>query len=447
MRIRAVSMQHTNPQHRSSQQTTPVRLGRRAALGLGAGALAGLAGCARGSDSLPAPPGVVTYIGDVGTWGPGYAAASDVLDREIGLRISARSIAVPSNYQQFVRMSSLTNSTTDLIKWWNGYRLADLARGDVLTDLTDVWDAALENDWVLPAQRESFSYRGRQYAIPLTKSYYPVFYDKRLFADLGLTPPDTWDDFIAVATALRDADIVPIQAAGAASWESLLWFEQIVGGLDPEYYQAVTTNQASYLDATARDAMEIWSQMYADGLFSSPDADVAKVPAMMQEKTFGMLLLGSWFGATLVAGGFADDEIGLFLVPPVRAGGDQPVFVESGAMAVPANAHKHAEALKVAGNWLSTPVQQAWVNFLGETSPNPQAVPKVRFVQEFVDALATREPVELIRYWEASPPALVEGNVQDLGAFMVTPTAANATATLRSMQRRADAEWKAWTAP
>jgi multiple sugar transport system substrate-binding protein len=39
---------------------------------------------------------------------------------------------------------------------------------------------------------------------------------------------------------------------------------------------------------------------------------------------------------------------------------------------------------------------------------------------------------------------LIEGNVQDLSAFMINPTAANASRTLSSMQRRADKEWKVW---
>ena len=80
------------------------------------------------------------------------------------------------------------------------------------------------------------------------------------------------------------------------------------------------------------------------------------------------------------------------------------------------------------------------------TSPNPHALPKSDLVKDLAKDVARVRPVELTRYWEASPTPLVEGNVQDLGAFMVNPSRANGAATLRSMEYRARTEWKTWNA-
>jgi len=91
-------------------------------------------------------------------------------------------------------------------------------------------------------------------------------------------------------------------------------------------------------------------------------------------------------------------------------------------------------------------VQEAWVGFLGDTSPNPAALPKSDLVKDLAADIAASKPTELIRYWEASPTPLVEGNVQDLGSFMVTPTKAHGESTLRSMEARARTEWKIWDA-
>ena len=55
-----------------------------------------------------------------------------------------------------------------------------------------------------------------------------------------------------------------------------------------------------------------------------------------------------------------------------------------------------------------------------------------------------QKPSQAIRYWEASPPVLIEGNVQDLSAFMTNPTPENIKPTLTKLQRRAEKEWKAW---
>jgi multiple sugar transport system substrate-binding protein len=65
--------------------------------------------------------------------------------------------------------------------------------------------------------------------------------------------------------------------------------------------------------------------------------------------------------------------------------------------------------------------------------------PVIRHVQAIVKQT---NPTRVNRYWEASPPALVEGNVQDLGDFMIHPEKANDV--LSRMQKRADAEWAYW---
>jgi multiple sugar transport system substrate-binding protein len=91
-------------------------------------------------------------------------------------------------------------------------------------------------------------------------------------------------------------------------------------------------------------------------------------------------------------------------------------------------------------------VQQAWVDQLGDASANPAALPTGSIVGDLAHDVARVRPREVTRYWEASPPVLVEGNVRDLSSFMVTPTVDNGIAMLRTMQDRADAEWKAWRA-
>lgn len=420
---------------------------RRTALALGGGGLLAmaLASCARGSDTLPSTPGTVTLNSDNPTWGPGYAAASAVLAKRIGYEITSRSVASVANYGQIIRMTAQTNSTTDLIKWTNGYRLQDIARADILTDLSDVWDDVIERGWVDPAQRESFSYRGKPYGVPLYKSYYAVFYSKKAFAEHDIAEPTTFDEVMDAAQTLKDAGITPFLSPGATTWEAEIWFMQLLASTDPEYYKAVTTNKASYTADQATEAMDLWSGMYADGFFSAPDVTSNDLPGLVGKGKFGMMLYGTWFANTLLAAGLTDDDIGFFRVPP-RGDAKPAVVVESGSLSVPVKAHRHRAAVDVAKNWLATDVQTAWVGFLGDTSPNPHALPKSDLVKDLAKDVARVRPVELTRYWEASPTPLVEGNVQDLGAFMVNPSKANGAATLRSMENRARTEWKTWNA-
>jgi multiple sugar transport system substrate-binding protein len=221
---------------------------------------------------------------------------------------------------------------------------------------------------------------------------------------------------------------------------------QLLASIDPEYYKAVTTDRASYTDAPAKQAMDLWSSMYADGFFSAPDVTSNDLPGLVKKGKFGMMLYGTWFANTLLAAGLTDDDIGFFRVPPVAASTDPAVVVESGSLSVPVKAHRRKAAVDVARNWLATDVQTAWVGFLGDTSPNPRVLPKSNLVKTLAADIASTKPIELTRYWEASPTPLIEGNVQDLGSFMVNPSPSNGLATLRSMQNRAVTEWKTWNA-
>ncbi len=419
-------------------------LGRRLLLGGAAGAALGLTGCARGTLTRPAPEGVVTLNNDNATWATGYTAASDVLEQRIGLRMSARAIPNTSNYQQVVRMSAQTDSTTDLIKWWNGYRLTDIARSGLLTPLDDAWDRAEAQGWVSPGLRDDFTVEGHTYGVPLYKSYFAAFYSRAALDRVGAEPPTTFEDLLSLCAELREDGVTPIGAGGASSWESLIWFQQLLGGTDPDFYTDVTDGRAAYTDAPAVEAMQVWSRMYAEGCFSAPDFDSSSAPARLRDGDLGLMLAGTWQANAFGEAGVGSDDVGLFLVPPTAPGVEQVAVVESGAFAVPVNAHKHDEALAVVGEWLATDVQQAWVDFLGDTSANPDALPTGSVVQSFAEETVAAAPRPLIRYWEASPPILIEGNVQDLSGFMVDPSERNATATLESMQSRAVAEWRAW---
>lgn len=413
-----------------------------AAGGLGVGAA--LSGCARGTLTRPAAEGVVTLNNDNATWAPGYAAASEVIRDRVGLSISARAISNVSNYQQVVRMSAQTNSTTDMIKWWNGYRLTDIARSGLLTPLDEVWDRAEAEDWVDVGLREDFSVDGHAYGVPLYKSYFAAFYSRAAFDQVGASEPETFDDFLALCGELRDAGITAIGSGGASTWESLIWFQQLLGGIDPDFYEAVVNNEASYTADQAREAMEIWSSMYADDLFGSPDYEATAAPGQLREGQLGLTVAGTWMANAFVEADVGGDDVGLFLVPSVTSGVEQIAMIESGAFAVPVNAHKRDDANQLCGEWLATDVQQAWVDFLGDISANAAAVPAGDLVAPFARSVAELSPRELIRYWEASPPILIEGNVLDLSGFMVDPTPAKGEATLASMQARAEAEWRAW---
>jgi multiple sugar transport system substrate-binding protein len=154
--------------------------------------------------------------------------------------------------------------------------------------------------------------------------------------------------------------------------------------------------------------------------------------------------MGTWRNAIFSQNGLTDADYGAFVMPTITPDTKPSVIVESGVFAVPQHGNNVAAAEKAMGEWLNPQVQRTWVNQINDISANPQ----VGITNPILTAVNTQvqqlKPAPLERYWEASPPALVEGNVQDLAAFMVSPRPANIDPTLRKMQQRADDEWAKW---
>lgn len=426
---------------------------RRSLMWVAAGAAAAVvtAGCATGSETAggegtAADADSVVLIGDRADFVDSYAAADEELRAATGYGLQARNVPSTENYQQVVRSSLSTESSADIVKWWSGYRLQDLARGGQLEGLDAEWDRAVEEGWVNPDTRDSFAYDGTVYAVPMYKSYWVIFYNTAVYDELGLEVPTTWEQFESNAEAIRDAGITPLFATQSESWMSFIWFEEILSKLDPDFYVQLTQGEASYLDPPAREAMAIWADWYARGFFTAPDTAWDNEPALFREGEVAMVPMGTWRNAAFADAGLTEEDYDAFVLPTVQEGTQPSVIIESGVFAVPSQAPNADAARELLGAWLSPEVQEVWSAGIGDTSANPGVVNDDAVLSSVSAQVAELEPVELERYWESGPPTLVEGNVNDLGAFMVDPTEENAEVVLTAMQERADQEWAAWEA-
>ncbi|MFC4600049.1 extracellular solute-binding protein [Cohnella hongkongensis] len=55
-----------------------------------------------------------------------------------------------------------------------------------------------------PGLMRSYRYKGGVYGLPETQNYYMMFYRTDIFEDLGLAPPDTWDDVARILPTLQE---------------------------------------------------------------------------------------------------------------------------------------------------------------------------------------------------------------------------------------------------
>lgn len=416
---------------------------RRFLAGMTAGAVTlALEGCARGDSTSP-QPGTTSISNDNATWDEGYRSAGQALKKITGYALRPLSNPSVTSYQQVVQMTLQTSKASDLVKWASGYQLKRLARAGGLTDLSDVWDGYAAKGWVRGAIRETVSYHGKVYGVPLYESYYVLFYSKPVFKRLGLSVPGSWAELLHCAEVLKRNKITPFLASQVGGWPAIEWFQELVTKVDPRFYQRLVAGEASYLDAPARRAMDIWHDFMRKGWMTSPDFDQARGPGAVKAGTVGMFLHGTWQAQAMSAVGMKPGvDYGAFILPTVRPSTPKSVITESGVFAVLSRASSHAAAMANVGSWLAPPVQRVWSDFLQDSSANPTVRSANPVVAELQRGIAQEHRLPLVRYWEASPPSLIQGNSNDLGGFMAGQT--SPATTLRRMQERAQDEWAAW---
>ena len=100
---------------------------------------------------------------------------------------------------------------------------------------------------------------GTQYGIlAKANSKSTIWYLPASFANLGVEPPTTWDELIAIQQAYVDAGLTPWSIGGADSWTLTDWFENIyVRQNGPEAYQQLfVTHEIPWTDASVTAALD-----------------------------------------------------------------------------------------------------------------------------------------------------------------------------------------------
>lgn len=75
---------------------------------------------------------------------------------------------------------------------------------------------------------------GKIYGVPFASQTLFVFYNKAIYKELGLTVPETWDQFIGNLQAMKKAGIQPLANGGKDGWT----LEVMMGSICPNFYGA-----------------------------------------------------------------------------------------------------------------------------------------------------------------------------------------------------------------
>lgn len=427
------------PGSRRRLPSSPPTVTRRTILAAGLGGVFAAA-CAAPSGE---PPGRVAIHGDNAGWADPLSAAGGAMKSAVGIDLVPKVIPSLESFEQVVKSSLRTHKTPDLLKYWSGYRLQDLARTGGIVDLSDTWQAAERRGWVEPSLREAFAYRDRVYGLPMNLAYWVFFYNTEVFADQGLSAPRDWAAFLEVCARLKDAGITPLHATTDGRWPAFIWFQEVLSRQDPQFYQDLMNGRESYTDPRAERALQTIAEFFDNDWFTALDMNHVDASAAVVHGSLGMMPGGTWLTPNLVAaGGEPGRNIDAFVLPMAEPGTRPAVIFESSALVCTVKGPDRAEATEAAAAWLRPEVAAAFAGALQDGSPNPGVEPANPMLAGIEETVRDGELWLLNRFWEQGPPELCEATVDDLAGFLLNPSSYRSV--LRTMQGRAEDAWQVW---
>ncbi|MCD1269029.1 extracellular solute-binding protein [Microbacterium sp. MEC084] len=359
-------------------------------------------------------------------------------------------------YKTKIRTAIGARQAPTLIYGWGGGTLKSYVDAGQVEDLTD-WLAENPDvkDRLFPGAFGAATVDGRIYAMPY-EDVTPIvlFYNKRVFEEAGVEPPETWDDLMALVEVFNAEGIAPFSLGGQSRWTSMMWLEYLfdrVGG--PEVFDAIFAGEPdAWSDPAALQALEMAQDLVrADGFvkgFGSIAADSNADQALLYTGKAAMMLHGGWtYGGMKADGGdfVPSGDLGWVPFPVVEGGkGDPANAVGNPAAYLSVSSAASDEAKEAALTYLAEGLStEAEVDALIGSG----AVPVVNGIEDklastpdaeyttFVYDLASNAPNFQQSWDQALSPAAAEellNNIEQLFALSITPEefAANMNETI-----------------
>ncbi|WP_199043862.1 ABC transporter substrate-binding protein [Glycomyces salinus] len=397
-----------------------------------------LASCGGGADDDGATTGTLDFFTNKAAWEPDFDELNSQSESDVDISLDTTGYSDADQYDAFIRQSFRTDKSPGLFTWQTGPSLEEIVDEGLVAETTDIWTEAVDQGWVSEDLRETYTFDGEQYCVPMNVAYWVMYYNKAIFEEQGISEPTTWAELDAIAEQLTDADITPYYQTSTLF--TFQWFQQMVAGTDPELYNGLATGEVKYTDPEIVEIMDTWLEQQEAGWFS--DAGSTVDPAVgLKQGDYAMINFGSFFNGSLDGAGMVSGEdYDMFVIPATNPDLEQtPVAVESGPLCVAENSSQKTLGLTYSEWWMSPEAQTAWSEARGDVAFNPEATVADPMLEELGSTVADDDHVVYDRYYEATPTPILTVALEQFGAFIANPS--DPMPYLETIQAEADSYW------
>ncbi|TYP79017.1 ABC transporter substrate-binding protein [Paenibacillus methanolicus] len=227
-----------------------------------------------------------------------------------------------------LKSEMVAGTPPDIFVLFGGAEIVPYIRSNRLMDLTDV---AREAGWAAQFKDTSqFSRDGRLYGLPLEGHAEPLFYNKRIFRELGLAAPSSVKQLDEAIARIKQAGYIPFALGNQDRWPAGIYAHYLMDGFaGSDQIEALAQGRqgsafANEAYARAFRLLEDWTRR---GAFPTAANELSGETAisLFTSGRAAMYVNGSW-DITLLQDGDAPrafrDEVGVLPFPSMEEGGE-----------------------------------------------------------------------------------------------------------------------------
>lgn len=230
------------------------------------------------------------------------------------------------------------------------------------------------------------SYDGKLYGITTGNSTSGIMYNKKAFADAGITEvPKTWDDFLAACEKLKQNGVIPLSSNFKDKWPLGSWvydMPRIIENNKDFPNERINMEAPFSMDNGYGKAMMLLKTLNDKGYL---EKDINSTNWEQSKKDIAngkmaMYFLGNWVINQVIGVGAESDNIGFFPLPFDNSGSNRAPFNPDFFYAVNKDS-KNLEATKAFLTWMIE--ESGYEDFAGFISPLKGRESKLSQLAEF----------------------------------------------------------------
>jgi multiple sugar transport system substrate-binding protein len=190
-----------------------------------------------------------------------------------------------------------------IINTWPAFR-AELIDAGILRPVDDEWEKFGWSEKLSQSWRDLGSVDGKTYGVTYTYGDRSgIWYKPGHMEKAGITPPKTWEEFLASFDKLKAAGYATPVAIGAKYWSHTEWFESLLlrtAGV--ETAAKLAAHEIPWTDPAVKTALKKYAEMLKAGCCGTPEAMFgndwdAAADQLFKADASNYQLIGMWVNA------------------------------------------------------------------------------------------------------------------------------------------------------